>query len=35
MLLRLYQLIVLGSEELGRARPNGGMRYPGINEVSK
>ncbi len=24
-----------GSEELGRARPNGGVMYPGADEVSK
>ncbi len=24
-----------GSEELGRARPNGGVTYPGADEVSK
>ncbi len=32
MLLHFYQLIELGSEELGRARLNGGVMYLGANE---
>jgi hypothetical protein len=34
VLLHLYQPIEPGLEELGKARPNGGVIYPGANEVS-
>jgi len=33
MLLHFYQPIELRSEELGRARPNGGMMYPRAGEI--
>jgi hypothetical protein len=35
VLLHFCQPRELGSEELGRARPNGGVTYPGADEVSK
>lgn len=35
MLLHLCQSIESRSEELGRTRPNGGMMYLGVDEVSK
>jgi hypothetical protein len=35
VLLYLCQPTEPGSEELGRARPNGGAMYPGADEVSK
>jgi len=35
VLLHFCQPIELGSKELGRAKPNGGMTYPKADEVSK
>ncbi len=35
MLLHFCQLTELGLEELGKARPNGGVTYLQANEVSK
>jgi len=35
VLLHFCQPTESGSKELGRARPNGGVTYPGVDEVSK